>query len=352
MAVKVDFEKAYDRKNGSFLKHIHDKVGFSEHMVSLIMSFCIHGDTMEWWATLPHPHYIIAGNNSGAVATFKKYLSSCFYMNDLRVLQYFLGVEVAHKQEGIFLIQRKYALDIISEAGLLSSKPVGFPMEQNQKLASSTSALLKDSERYRRLVGRLLYLSFLRPDLSFAVHILSQFLHQPRQDYWSAALRVVKYLKGCPGQGILLSSQSTLKLSGWCDSDWASCSITRRSLSGWIIFLDDSPVSWKTKKQVTVSQSSVEAEYRSMAVLTCELKWLRGLLWCFGVFYSGAVELFCDSQSVHLAQNSVFHERTKHIKIDCHFLRDVVLDGIIQQISLLMPLRNDNLIFYFASWTF
>ncbi|GAA0158722.1 transmembrane signal receptor [Lithospermum erythrorhizon] len=241
---------------------------------------------------------IIAGNNSGVVATFKKYLSWCFFMKDLGVLKYFLGVEVARSQEGIFLSQRKYALDIISKTSLLGSKPVGFPMEQNQKMASSTSALLKDSERYRRLV---------------------------------AALRVVKYLKGCPGQGILLSSQSTLKLSGWCDFVWASCPITRRSLSGWIVSLGDSHVSWKTKKHATMSRSSAEAEYWSMAVLTCELKWLRRLLRCFGVFHTGAAELFCDSQfALHLAQNPVFHECTKHIEINCHFLRDAVLDGIIR----------------------
>ncbi|GAA0151978.1 transmembrane signal receptor [Lithospermum erythrorhizon] len=159
-------------------------------------------------------------------------------MKDLGVLKYFLGVEVARSQEGIFLSQRKYALDIISEAGLLGSKPVAFPMEQNQRLASSTSAVFRDAERYRRLVGRLLYLSFTRPDLLFVVHVLSQFLYEPRQDHWAAALRVVKYLKGSPGQGILLSADCDLKLSGWCDSDCASCPATRRSVSGWIVFLD------------------------------------------------------------------------------------------------------------------
>ena len=118
----------------------------------------------------------------------------------------------------------------------------------------------------------LIYLSFTRPDLAYVVHILSQFFGAPRRDHWDAAIRVVRYLKGCPGQGIILRSNCDLFLSGWWDSDWASCPLTRRSLSGWLVFLRHSPISWKTKKQVTVSRSLAEAEYRSMAVVTCELK--------------------------------------------------------------------------------
>ncbi|GAA0177689.1 transmembrane signal receptor [Lithospermum erythrorhizon] len=165
--------------------------------------------------------------------------------SDLGVLKYFLGVEVARSHEEIFLCQRKYTLDIIYETGLMGAKPVSFPMEPNQRLASSTSALLRDVERYRPLVGRLIDLSFTRPDLTFAVHVLSQFLYEPRQDHWLAELRVV------------------------------SCPIMRRSVSGWIVFIGSSPISWKTKKQVTVARSSAEAKYRSMASVTCELKWLK-----------------------------------------------------------------------------
>ncbi|CAH9085209.1 unnamed protein product, partial [Cuscuta europaea] len=194
---------------------------------------------------------IISGNDSVAINSFKSYLSDCFHMKDLGKLKYFLGIEVARSSSGLFLTQRKYALDIITEAGLLGAKPAAFPIEQNHNLAHTSGPSLTDPEPYRRLVGRLIYLAVTRPDLTYAVHILSQFLHSPRLDHWHAALRVVRYLKGSPGQGILLRADSDLTLTGWCDSDWAACPLTRKSVSGWLVFLGHSPVSWKTKKQTT-----------------------------------------------------------------------------------------------------
>ena len=157
---------------------------------------------------------ILSGNDSAALQTFKHYLSDCFHMKDLGSLKYFLGIEVARSATGIFLCQRKYTLDIVNETGLLGSKPVGFPIEQNHKLSLATGALLSDPESYRRLVGRLIYLAVTRPDLAYSVHILSQFMHEPRTDHWEAALRVVRYLKGTPGHGILLRSDSELTLQG------------------------------------------------------------------------------------------------------------------------------------------
>ncbi|RVW82461.1 Retrovirus-related Pol polyprotein from transposon RE2 [Vitis vinifera] len=159
-------------------------------------------------------------------------LVDCFKMKDLGVLKYFLGIEVARSSAGLFLCQRKYTLDIVSEAGLLGAKPCGFLIEQNHRLGLANRELLSNPESYRILVGRLIYLAVTRPDLAYSVHILSQFMQEPRIEHWEAALRVVRYLKGTPGQGILLRADSDLSLQGWCDSDWAACPVTRRSLSG------------------------------------------------------------------------------------------------------------------------
>ena len=141
---------------------------------------------------------------------------------------------------------------------------------------------------------------------------------------------MVRYLKGKPGQGVFLQANINLQLSAYCDSDWASCPLTRRSLTGYLVFLNSSPISWKTKKQHTVSRSSVEAEYRSMAAATCELKWIKGLLKSLGICHEGPMQIHCDSQAaMHIAANPVFHERTKHIEVDCHFVRDEVQQGTI-----------------------
>lgn len=157
---------------------------------------------------------ILTGNSENQLQVFKTYLSSCFKMKDLGLLKYFLRIEVSRSKLGFYLSQRKYALDIISDTGLLGAKPASFPLEQNHKLALSTSNTLTDPAPYRRLVGRFIYLAETRPDLAFLVHTLAQFMQNPREDHWHAALRLVRYLKGTPGQGILLSSEKDFQIYG------------------------------------------------------------------------------------------------------------------------------------------
>ncbi|KAJ1697014.1 hypothetical protein LUZ63_005526 [Rhynchospora breviuscula] len=272
---------------------------------------------------------VIAGNDSAAIGKFKEYLHGTFHMKDLGALKYFLGIEIAQGPKGLLLYQRKYTLDILSECELLGSKPVAFSMKQNHKLSTAIGEPMANPERYRRLVGRLIYLTITRPELCYSVHILAQFMQTPLQPHYNAALRVVWYFKGNPGQGIVLSSKSDLLLSGYCDSDWASCPLTRRSLTGYFVMLDNSPISWKTKKQHTISRSSAEAEYRSMAATSCELIWLKSLLKSLGVSHSQPMQLFCDSQSaLHIASNPVFHERTNISRTPQRTRDSLILDNL------------------------
>lgn len=268
--------------------------------------------------------FVIASNDATALQEFKDYLQKCFRMKDLGKLKYFLGLEVARNASGFYISQRKYALDIIAETGLLGAKPSHVPIELNHQLGRAQGAL-ENTQQYRRLVGRLIYLTNTRPDLGYTVHILSQFIQKPLLPHWEAALRAVRYLKGTPGQGIFLNSNDDLHVSIYCDSDLSACPHTRRSLSACITFIGESSVSWRTKKKDIVSLSSAEAEYQAMSEALKELKWLTGLLGSFGFDHSTPMKLFCDNKcALHIAANPVFHERTKHIERDCHHVCDAV----------------------------
>lgn len=306
------------------------EIGFQQSRAdySLFTQVCGHSITV---VLLYVDDMIIAGNDEEAISQLKKFLSGCFRIKDLRPLKYFLGVEVARSKAGISICQRKYTLDILEEAGLLGVRPAKVPMEPDLVLTTTGSDALKDPARYRRLVGKLIYLTITRPDITYAVNNLNQFMQEPKLHHLKAAHRLLQYLKEAPGQGLLFPSVNQLNLIGYCDADWARCPITRRSVTGFCIFLGKSLVSWKSKKQVTVARSSAEAEYRSMAATTCELTWLRNLLTDLRVNHPEPARLFCDNQAaLHIAANPVYHERTKHIELDCHTVRERIQRGEVK----------------------
>ncbi|GJR91821.1 uncharacterized mitochondrial protein-like protein [Tanacetum coccineum] len=190
------------------------------------------------------------------------------------------------------------------------------------KLNFTDGEPLSDPSKYRTLVGKLLYLIITRPDLAFAAQALSQFSHAPRTTHYKALIKVLRYIKLCLGQGIFSPANNSLKLTTYYDSDWASCPITKRYVSGYAIFLGNNLISWQSKKQTVVSRSSTKAEYRALADSTCEISWLKRLLHDLHVHIPTPILMMCDNAStIALANNSIHHARTKHIEIDWGYRR-------------------------------
>lgn len=273
---------------------------------------------------------IITGNDHDGIKRLKYHLFQHFQTKDLGPLRYFLGIEVARSRAGIAISQRKYALDILKETGMLDCKPVDTPMDPNVKLVTDQGEPYSDPGRYRRLVGKLNYLTMTRPDISFAVSVLSQFLNSPLNSHWDAIVRILRYIKGSPGKGLVYENRGHTEILAYSDADWAGCPNDRKSTTGYCILIGGNLISWKSKKQTVVARSSAEAEYRAMALTAGELAWLKHLLSELKFCKVESMKLICDNQAaLHIASNPVFHERTKHIEVDCHHVRQKVIAGEI-----------------------
>jgi len=220
---------------------------------------------------------IVTGNDTTEIATLKTFLDNQFKIKDLGELNYFLGMEVTKFPTGLALTQRKFVLDLLKEFHCDPLSSTTCPLGPISK-GDTNDTLYPDVSNYRKLVGKLNYLTNTRPDIAFSVQYLSQFLQAPTYSHWTAALYTLRYIKRNPSQGLFFNNSSDFSLIAYCDSDWAQCPCTRRSVSGYFIMLGGCPISWKSKKQPTLALSSAEAEYRSMRVVTAELAWLTRLL--------------------------------------------------------------------------
>ncbi|RVW35066.1 Retrovirus-related Pol polyprotein from transposon RE1 [Vitis vinifera] len=273
---------------------------------------------------------VITGSDHNGIHKLKQHLFTHFQTKDLGKLKYFLGIEIAQSSSGVVLSQRKYALDILEETGMLDCKSVDTPMDPNVKLILGQGEPLGDPGRYRRLVGKLNYLTITRPDISFPVSVVSQFLQSPCDSHWDAVIRNLRYVKSTPGQSVLYENRGHTQVVGYTDADWAGSPTDRRSTSGYCVFIGGNLISWKSNKQDVVTRSSAEAEYRVMTLATCELIWLKHLLQELRFGKDEQMKLICDNQAaLHIASNLVFYERTKHIEVDCHFIREKIASGCV-----------------------
>ncbi|CAL1357723.1 unnamed protein product [Linum trigynum] len=273
---------------------------------------------------------VITGNDSALIRRLMEFLHANFALRELGPLSYFLGIEVHRSSTGIILSQRKFILDLLERAKMSQANPISTPatVDLLQQSAAATSPRFSDPALYRSIVGGLQYLSFTRPDLSFAVNLVSQFQQDPTDAHWAAVKRILRYLKGTIHRGLVFSKSSTLHIHGYSDASWASCPKDRKSITGFAVFCGSNLVSWSTRKQKSVARSSTECEYRALATLASEVLWLRSLLHELGQSIPSAPALWCDNLcATFLAHNPVFHNRSKHMEIEFHFVRDQVSKG-------------------------
>nr|GEW37176.1 ribonuclease H-like domain-containing protein [Tanacetum cinerariifolium] len=227
---------------------------------------------------------------------------------DLGKLKYFLGIEVLETETGITLNQRKYCLELLTEFSMLVCESCGTPIESKEGVVKNSTNkfieidyTLSRINNYQKLVEKLIYFTHTRPDISYDVHVLSQFVQAPMQSHLKLAFRVLSTLKMLQVKVFILIKE----MSVYVDSDWAKCKVIRKSVTGYAVFMGKNLVSWKSKRQSMLSKSSTEAEYRAM-----------------------------NSFAIQIAANPVFHERTKHFEIELFFFREKVSDGVVKTVKV------------------
>ncbi|KAK4358278.1 hypothetical protein RND71_023888 [Anisodus tanguticus] len=258
-------------------------------------------------------------------------LSSEFAMKDLVPLNYFLGIVVTRHVGGLFLSQRKYAAEIIERARMSSYKSISTPVDTKPKLSAAAGVPYEDPTRYRSLVGALQYLTFTRPDITYAIQHVCLFMHDPRIEHMNALKRIIRYIQDTLDYGLHLYPSSTSTLVSYTDAYWGGCLDTRWSTSGYCMFLGNNLLSWSSKRQPTLSRSSVEAEYIGVANVISESCWIYNLLLEIHRPIQKTTLVYCDNISaIYLSENLVQHQCTKHIDMEIHFVREKVARGQVR----------------------
>nr|XP_051202059.1 uncharacterized mitochondrial protein AtMg00810-like [Lolium perenne] len=249
---------------------------------------------------------ILTASTAGLLRQLTDSLHAEFALKDLGPLHYFLGIEVVRRADGFFLHQRKYARELLERAGMLNCNPAPTPVDTKAKLSANDGSLASDAPFYRSIVGALQYLTLTRPELQYDVQQVCLHMHAPRDAHWAAVKRILRYVCGTMGYGLSLhaSPSTSTDLVAYSDADWAGCPDTRRSTSGYCVYLGSSLVSWSSKRQPTMSRSSAEAEYRAVANAVAECTWLRQLLSELSCPVDKATVVFCNNVSaVYLSAN-------------------------------------------------
>ncbi|XP_071676783.1 uncharacterized protein [Lolium perenne] len=289
------------------LSSVLGKLGFKASAADTSLFICQRSDVTVY--LLVYVDDIIVVSSSPTASTqLVSALRDDFAVKDLGPLHFFLGIEVLRQSSGgLVLTQRKYALELLRRAGMLKCQPATTPMTVTDSLSISAGVplLSDDATRYRSVVGGLQYLTVTRPDLSYAVNRVCQFLHEPRDIHWAAVKRILRYVKFTGDHGLRVSPSSSVLLSAFSDADWAGDSDDRRSTGGHAIFFGGNLIAWSARKQSTVSRSSTESEYKALANATAELIWVQSVLQELGIKQNRSPKLVGTGESDGLKASAV-----------------------------------------------
>ena len=274
---------------------------------------------------------LIASKDKSDIQKLKGLLSAEFEMKDLGAAKKILGMEIYRdrSQNKLFVSQKGYIQKILSRFGMSNAKALDTPSAANIHLSVSFTPKSAGEKEYMSrvpyasAVGSLMYaMVCTRPDLAHSVSVVSRFMSQPGKKHWQAVKRIFRYLKGTSDLGLIYRGDIQCLVTGYSDSDYAGDVDSRRSMTGYVFTLGGSVVSWKATLQPTVSLSTTEAEYMALTEAAKEGIWLKGLVSDLGLCHDQAI-VYCDSLSaICLAKDQVHHERTKHIDVRYHFLRN------------------------------
>lgn len=274
---------------------------------------------------------LVTGTNVIAIESFKRQMSSIFEMSDMGKLTYYLGIEVRQGDGCIELKQTSYAMKLLKKAGMMGCNPTKYPMDPKEQLTKDSEGKPVEVTQYKSIVGGLRYLVHTRPDISYAVGIVSRYMERPTELHQNAVKRILRYIKGTLSFGLIYSSKGGNNiLTGFSDSDLAGHLDDRKSTGGMVFYLNESLIAWVSQKQKCVALSSCEAEFMAATAAACQSIWLRNVLSQVMEECIGPVTLYIDNKSaIDLSKNPVFHGRSKHIDIRYHFIRECVERGDI-----------------------
>ncbi|XP_047340029.1 uncharacterized mitochondrial protein AtMg00810-like [Impatiens glandulifera] len=278
---------------------------------------------------------ILTGSNYNEVARVQDELSLRFEMKKLGELGTFLGLQIENFNKGLFVSQINCTKKLVEKFGMTDGKKSYTPLDVNPRLSRDEGTCLPDPRSYRALVGSLIYLTITRPDIAYVVGVVSRYMQEPRKTHLEEAKKILKYINTSLDIGLLYEKDEKSVLQGYVDADFVGDRDDRRSTSGFVFLCGNTSISWYSRKQGSVSLSITEAEYKASAHAAQECIWLRRLWEDFHVKFDQSVPIHGNNLSaIKLTSNPVFHTRTKRIELDHHFIREKLLEIIIEMIAV------------------